>query len=138
MKKKILVIGDPIVGGATFCGMMGYELISESMPVSLFEFLRAANGHEAYDKLLETPQGELPDLVVVDYGTPGLSGLELLKFIRTQPTLEKLFVVMIANQPTSRLQISAKLLNCECFKPADIRLLCQLLMERWKSEEGVK
>ena len=75
MKKKILVVGDPFVEGSTFCGMMGHELILRSTPVSIFEFSRAANGREAYDKLLEAPQGELPDLVVVDFERFGATKL---------------------------------------------------------------
>ena len=52
----------------------------------------ASNGQEA---LVELSRGEHPDLMVIDFMMPGMSGLELCKIIRADVQLQGIKIVIL-------------------------------------------
>ena len=55
----------------------------------------AADGTQALEKL---EAGPLPDVVLLDWNMPGLSGLEVLESIRYQPAWAGLKVMMVTSE----------------------------------------
>ncbi|GHU23138.1 chemotaxis protein CheY [Spirochaetia bacterium] len=58
------------------------------------EYLEAANGNEALLKI----HTQNPDLVLLDWNMPELSGIELLKKVRANPLYRDLPIVMITSE----------------------------------------
>lgn len=68
-KKKVLVVDDEISVS---------RFLKHSLEASDFDVTEARTGREALQKAVEIK----PDLIILDYGLPDLSGLEVLKFLR--------------------------------------------------------
>jgi two-component system, OmpR family, phosphate regulon response regulator PhoB len=66
--------------------LLRYNLEAEG-----YEFGVVARGDEAELRLRE----EIPDLVLLDWMLPGLSGIELCRRIRVRPETERLPVIML-------------------------------------------
>jgi CheY-like chemotaxis protein len=62
------------------------------------------NGKDALDRLRAATADQLPDLILLDLNMPGVSGFEVLEFIRTQPRLKNTPVVVFttSNAPADR------------------------------------
>ncbi len=67
---------------ATFFGLEGFRV------------LEAGDGLQALSQLA----GEKPDVMLLDLGLPRLNGVQLLRFIRQQPRLADLPVVVVSGQ----------------------------------------
>lgn len=92
--KKILLVDDD----ATIVEIYRQRFVHEGFQVDT-----AGDGLEAA-KALRTHK---PDLVVLDLMMPRLSGVEVLKFIRAQPDLESIPVVIFTNSFMSELAEAA-------------------------------
>ena len=57
----------------------------------------AINGEQAIAALQQNPSGAPPDCVLLDIKLPTMSGLEVLSWIRSQPALKRLPVVMLTS-----------------------------------------
>jgi two-component system, OmpR family, phosphate regulon response regulator PhoB len=66
-------------------------LLSYNLKAVGFDVETLSNGLDASVRLSHAP----PDLVVLDWGLPGLSGIELLRRIRSKPQTLKLPVLML-------------------------------------------
>jgi len=66
--------------------LLRYNLESEGYEVEV-----CARGDEADTRLKESP----PDLLVLDWMLPGLSGIELCRRLRTRPETERLPIIML-------------------------------------------
>src|SRR5438309_10517659 len=66
--------------------LLRYNLESEG-----YEVETAARGDEAEIKLKES----LPDLLVLDWMLPGMSGIELCRRLRARPDTERLPIIML-------------------------------------------
>lgn len=83
---KFLVVDDSLTMRRIFVNVLksiGYENIIE-----------AADGKEALQKLLE----EGADFLITDWNMPEMTGLELVKAVRTTPGLENLPVLMVTTR----------------------------------------
>lgn len=69
LKKKILVIEDEV---------SVLRFLKHSLEASGFNVIEAVNGNEGLRFAVETK----PDLIILDYGLPDISGLDILKKIR--------------------------------------------------------
>ncbi len=67
------------------------ELLKFSLDIAGFAVTQASNAEEGRDLL----QRIRPDVVVVDWMMPGQSGLAFLRWIRGEPTLRELPVIML-------------------------------------------
>lgn len=64
-----------------------------------FQVVRSADGQDALDKLTEFK----PDVVVLDIMLPHVNGLEILRQIRSDQTLEKVPVIVFSNAYQTRI-----------------------------------
>jgi CheY-like chemotaxis protein len=101
---------------------------------------RCIDGREAQKYLLgEAPFADrgfypLPDLVVLDLKIPHITGLEVLKWIRSHPVLRSLIVIVFSSS-SQQHEIDAayaQLVNCYLTKPASLTETTELAraMER--------
>lgn len=82
MAARILIVEDE----EPLTLLLRYNLEAEG-----YEVDASARGDEAEVKLRE----EVPDLVILDWMLPGLSGIELCRRLRARPETEKLPVIML-------------------------------------------
>ena len=68
-----------------------------------FEVETASDGEEALRKIQETN----PDLVLLDIRMPKLSGLEVLKKLKSQDTTKHIPVIMLTNQGEEQVDMDA-------------------------------
>ncbi len=82
MSAHILVVDDE----ADISALVAYHLARESYRVRT-----VADGHEA----IEAVERERPDLIVLDLMLPGMSGLDVLRELRSRPAFEGLPVILL-------------------------------------------
>src|SRR5437899_11875141 len=66
-------------------------LVSTTLQSSDLEIIEADNGSVAYDKAI----AERPDLLVLDWSMPGMTGPQVLAALRQQPQLAAVPVIML-------------------------------------------
>ena len=82
MSARILVVEDE----EALTTLLRYNLEAEGYEVEI-----ATRGDEAELRLKETP----PDLAVIDWMLPGLSGIELIRRLRAKPETRRLPIIML-------------------------------------------
>src|SRR5262245_54052874 len=82
MSARVLIVEDE----EPLTLLLRYNLEAEG-----YEVEAAGHGDEAEVKLKENP----PDLVVLDWMLPGLSGIELCRRLRARPETERLPIIML-------------------------------------------
>ena len=78
---------------------------------SEYRFIEAADGTEALTAARELA----PDLIVLDVMLPGLSGIEVLETIRSDPKLKDMLVVVIT--AWSHAEVEAQVAGADRFVP---------------------
>ncbi len=68
------------------------ELFAEMMRVNGFRVIKTFNSAVA----IQTLRQEKPDLVILDLMMPDVSGLEVLRFIRREPELKNMPVIIVS------------------------------------------
>lgn len=70
------------------------------------EVSSVGNGKDALDRLRTAAAEQLPDLILLDLNMPGISGFEVLEYVRAQPRLANIPVVVFttSNAPSDRLR----------------------------------
>ena len=79
LKKKVLVVEDEV-------SVLGF--VKHSLEASGFEVAQALTGNEALKKARELK----PDVIILDYGLPDISGLEVLKSLREWSKIPIIFL----------------------------------------------
>jgi DNA-binding response OmpR family regulator len=97
------------------------ELVERSLRRQGCEVVVAQSGMEAIDLL----RYRKPDVVILDIGMPGISGIEVCRFMRTNPSLVSIPILFL----TGKQRIEDKIIGFEAgaddylTKPFDIREL---------------
>ena len=88
-----------------------------------YEIELAADGHAAVEKATT----KAPDLILIDIGLPGLSGLEAVRTIRARATQVPIIAVSAGVMPGDRERALAA--GCDDFvaKPIDDRMLVEMV-----------
>lgn len=88
----------------------------------------AGDGGEAVTMLSAKGNGDLPDCILLDMKLPTSSGLEVLAWIRTQPLLKRLPVIMLTSSllPNDINQAYDMGANSYLIKPPDLASLVEL------------
>ena len=73
------------------------RIVVATLAAAGYEVSEAANGRETLDRLRA---GEAPDLLLVDYMMPGLSGVEVVRALRADPSpaLAELPAIMLTSR----------------------------------------
>jgi len=82
LKKVVIVEDEPDTA----------EMFAEMMRLSGYHVLKSYGGTPAISLISH----EIPDAVVLDVMMPDLSGLEVLRFLRRDPRLEKIPVIVVS------------------------------------------
>ena len=93
--KKVFIVEDDAAIGAF--------LVQAIQQETSYQAVLASDGYEAL-RVLRTLK---PDLLILDYGLPGMNGLELYDTIHTVKALEHL-PVLIVSAETARIQKEVK------------------------------
>ena len=96
MKKIILVVDD-------FASIR--DFVCETLQRKGYETLAAANGNQAYSLLADKPE---VSLVLTDYNMPDCTGFELLKKIKSNPTVANVPVVFLTTESNPDKMRAAK------------------------------
>ncbi len=82
MHTNILIVEDDMA----IREMMAFSLKREG-----FDAIKAASGHEALEQLNQVH----PDLIVVDWGLPDMSGIDLIDSIRRDEVIKEVPIIML-------------------------------------------
>jgi CheY-like chemotaxis protein len=77
--------------------MFMVEGFSES---GLFELLASVETGDEVLQYLDTPGRQLPDLILTDMNMPGKTGLDILQYIKNQPELSQIPVIVLSTSST--------------------------------------
>lgn len=109
------------------------ELLQFNLDADGFRTKTYSNGDVAYEEIIANP----PDLLILDLNLPGLSGIEICKYLRENPRTRNLPIIML----TARTQEVDKIIGFEIgaddyiTKPFSVRELkarIQALLRRVK------
>jgi len=96
MKFKIFIVeDDPDIA----------ELLLFNLDKEGFKVKQEFNGEKAYDEIIKNP----PDLLILDLTLPGLSGIEICKYLRENARTKNLPIIML----TARTQEIDKIIGFE-------------------------
>jgi CheY-like chemotaxis protein len=84
MARKILVIDDDVIAQ----NMLQSTLTTEGYSVSV-----ASGGEEGLEKAV----AELPDLIILDIMMPGMDGVDVAGFLKTNPSTEKIPIIFLSS-----------------------------------------
>lgn len=96
MKKTILVVDD-------FASIR--DFVCDTLQRKGYDTLGASNGNEAYQLMSEKSD---VSLVLTDYNMPDCTGFELLKKIRSTPSVSKVPVIFLTTESNPEKMRSAK------------------------------
>lgn len=82
MHSNILIVEDDMA----IREMMAFSLRREG-----FDIFKAASGHEALEQLNQVH----PDLIVIDWGLPDMSGIDLIDMIRRDDVIKEVPIIML-------------------------------------------
>ena len=108
------------------------EALEEIMP-GQYELIEASNGEKAIDLLSQIGENEssqLPEMIFLDLNIPRKSGTEVLRFIKNDPILCHLPVIVFSSSE-SETDISRSYLhgaNCYVTKPIDYERFVEVIM----------
>lgn len=118
MKKKVMVIDDE-----PFISMMIEDKFNE-----YFYIIPVRDSTIA----LETIKRERPDLIILDWMMPKISGLEILKAVKSDPELRSIPVFMLTAKGQEDDELAGIRYGAERYitKPFSPRELLELVIER--------
>ncbi len=125
MSKKIMIVEDD-------------DAIREMMAFSLsqadFQVIKAESGGQALQRL----QQDRPDLVVIDWGLPDFSGLELVSIIRRDDVLKDLPLIMLTARAEERDKIKGLQLGADDYliKPVSVQELIARINAHLRRAQG--
>ena len=96
MQTNILIVEDDMA----IREMMAFSLRREG-----FDTYKAASGHEALEQLNQVH----PDLIVIDWGLPDMSGIDLIDMIRRDEVIKEVPIIML----TARAEENDKIKGLE-------------------------
>jgi two-component system cell cycle response regulator DivK len=101
------------------------ELVSALLEEHACETLTATTGDAALHLLRQSR----PNLVLVDVQLPGMSGYEVTRRIKADPTLADIPVVALTAHAMAHEDVRAREAGCDAFltKPIDIRAFKEIL-----------
>lgn len=79
----------------------------------------AGDGETVFEKIMQEP----PDVLILDVGLPGMSGLELLAEIRQPGSVDQMTIIMVTGNHLAEASAAAQLADMFLLKPVDIKEL---------------
>ncbi len=119
--KKILVADD------NYCNRELLVDLLKRFDSAVVATLVAANGTDA----LEIAKKEHPDLILLDVNMPGMSGVEVCHAVKSNPTTENTYIVMVTANIQAEKRMEAKTVGADAYitKPFDVRQVSEMVKE---------
>ncbi len=97
------------------------RLVRMYLESSEYTIIEANSGHDALEKILV----EAPDLVILDVMMPGMTGWEILRYMRTKPAYAGIAVLMLTGIGAALNEMSSPMYGADDyldkpFKEADL------------------
>ncbi len=113
------------------------DLIAFTLKFAGYDVLTAGNGEEGFQIALK----EIPDLVLTDVRMPKMTGYELCKVIKAEPTLEHVPVVFLSakgqeGEVKTGLQVGATEYLLKPFAPDQLTRKVAAILGREKKSGG--
>ena len=126
-QKTVLVVEDE--RSDRFCLERAFRQLGSGFTLQVVETgqeaVRYLEGKEPYSDRTQYP---LPVMVILDLRLPGMSGLDLLKWIRQQPLLKELPIIALTAYGNRDLPRAYELgLDFYLLKPAEANSLAEVL-----------
>jgi two-component system phosphate regulon response regulator PhoB len=125
MTKNILIVeDDPAIR----------EMMAFSLSNAGFQVVKAESGTQALEQL----QHQRPDLVVIDWGLPDFSGLELVSIIRRDDVLRDLPLIMLTARAEERDKIKGLEFGADDYliKPVSVQELIARINAHLRRAQG--
>lgn len=119
-KPLILVVDDD---GPTLA------LMRSVLGKSGFESREVNSGASA----VESAKREAPDLVLLDKNMPGMSGVEVIRALRAEPSLRQVPILILSGEPVEPGELRSLGANGAVQKPFDVKAL----VEQIRTQVGV-
>lgn len=126
MKKKILIVED---------NPIHTRLIEMTLRAKNYTLLKATSGEEA----LDIATRERPDLILMDLNLPGMTGFNVAKKLRENPSLSHTLIIAITAYAMKGDRERVIESGCDAYltKPIDTRelpkVIAEMLLQREKS-----
>jgi DNA-binding response OmpR family regulator len=91
------------------------ELLTEALTTAGFEVIAIRNAIGLRATLIR----DRPDILVLDVSVPPFEGPEIVRLIRSQPTLDYLPIMLISGRPISELATIARSCDADSFMTKD-------------------
>jgi len=116
---QILIVDDDLIFR---------ELLRETIEMIGIRTMSVSSCEEALPIIQETP----PDLILLDLQLPGMSGLELIEYLRAHDTYRGIKIVVVTGSTSAKSSAQVQLADRFYVKPVSIQQLIkqirQLLM----------
>jgi two-component system, OmpR family, phosphate regulon response regulator PhoB len=114
-------------------------LVHATIQSNDYEVLEAGDGSEAWTMIQEYK----PSLVLLDIQMPGRSGLEVLKLIKSDPSLKATRVILVtakalASDVEAGMRAGADLYLTKPFSPLELLTRVDEAIRRWRSMQPVR
>ncbi len=112
MKKQIMIVDDDPTSVA----------IVKAMLVSKYDVVTNASGLQAMGHL---QRNDAPDLILLDVMMPAMDGMEFLKYLRGDPKLAEIPVILMTGMDRPEIQLEGYVCGADDFiqKPVNEQLL---------------
>ncbi len=126
MKRKILIVEDNTIHT---------RLIEMTLRAKNYTLLKATSGEEA----LDIATRERPDLILMDLNLPGMTGFNVAKKLRENPSLSHTLIIAITAYAMKGDRDRVIESGCDAYltKPIDTRelpkVIAEMLLQREKS-----
>jgi two-component system chemotaxis response regulator CheY len=105
------------------------RIVKRSVDDMGLEVLEAANGAQAL-KIVEERAADL-QLILLDWNMPGMSGLEVLRILKTNPRYKDIVVMMLTSEADQNFVVEALRSGAQNYltKPFDAKMLTLKIQE---------
>ena len=101
------------------------ELLTYNLTQADFEVIRAEDGQQALDMIDE----HRPDLVIIDWMMPHISGIDVCRTLRSRSETKRLPIIILSAMERPDIVRRARAVGCEYYvrKPYDPNVLLTLI-----------
>jgi DNA-binding response OmpR family regulator len=97
------------------------DLFKDSLEFEGVEVEVAESGRKAVEIIMANP----PDVVLLDLKMPGVSGYDIIRWVRNDRAYEQVKLVIVTGQTSFKSTPEAKMVDAVCIKPLAITTLVE-------------
>lgn len=123
--KTVLVVED---------NSLNMELVTDLLKIAGYRVLQAFTAEEG----IRLTKAEIPDLILMDVGLPGMDGLEATRILKKEEAYKEIPVVCLSSFAMSQDKEKALQAGCAGYitKPIDTRAFVKTIASYFLTEKG--